>query len=68
MEKFVIGVNSMMCEMCAKHVKGALEKLGYSNVEVSLPKKEASFEGNSFEEAKIKAAIEEAGYQYTGRK
>lgn len=68
MEKFVIGVDGMMCEMCAKHVKGALEKLGYSNVLVSLPKKEASFEGNSFEEAKIKAAIEETGYQYTGRK
>ncbi len=68
MEKFVIGVDGMMCEMCAKHVKDALQKAGFCNVEVSLSKKEARFEAISFDEAKAKTAIEEAGYQYTGRK
>lgn len=68
MEKVVIGVEGMMCQMCAKHVKEALEKEGYSNVDVSLSQKEASFETASFDEEKAEKAIENAGYQYRGRK
>ena len=68
MEKIVIGVEGMMCEMCVKHVKEALQKEGYSNVDVSLSKKEATFETTAFDEEKIKKVIENAGYQYQGRK
>ena len=68
MGKIVIGVEGMMCQMCVKHVKEALEKEGYSNVDVSLSQKEASFETASFDEEKAKKAIENAGYQYRGRK
>lgn len=63
-----IAIDGMMCEMCAKHVKEALEREGVKNVTVNLKDKEASFEAPSFEETKIEKAIAKAGYIYKGRK
>jgi len=57
-----IHVEGMMCEMCVKHVKKALEGLGYQKVEVSLSEKTATFQTGTYDEAKTKEAIEEAGY------
>lgn len=68
MANYVIRIDGMMCEMCAKHVRDALQKEGLENVVVDLENKEASFDASSFEEAKIEKAIEKAGYSYKGRK
>ena len=63
-----IAVNGMMCGHCEAHVKKALE--GIEGIETAV----ASHEENSVtitttkavEEAQIKAAVEEAGYEYAG--
>ncbi|PJI08423.1 MULTISPECIES: heavy-metal-associated domain-containing protein [Clostridium] len=59
-----ISVEGMSCEHCAAHVKEALEGIGANNVKVNLKKKSALI-SNDVEDEKIKAAIEDAGYEAT---
>lgn len=66
MTTYRIAIDGMMCEMCAKHVREALQIEGLRNVVVDLKNKEASFDAPSFEEAKIEKAIAKAGYTYKG--
>lgn len=65
MSKVTMHIEGMMCPMCVKHVKEALESLGYQNVLVDLDKKEASFETDGFEAENAKKKIEDAGYKVT---
>ena len=67
MNKVVLHVDGMMCQMCVKHVREALEAIpGASNVQVDLDAKEASVElpeGTSPQVAK--EAVDKAGYSAT---
>lgn len=62
--KTTIKVEGMMCQMCATHVKKALENIGATNVEVNLEKKEATFEIAKFDKEQVKTAIADTGYVY----
>ena len=55
-----VKIEGMMCQMCVKHVKKALEALD-PNVEVSLENKCATL-ADTVDDAAIKAAVTEAGY------
>ena len=59
-----VKIEGMMCQMCVKHVKNALSKLD-PNVEVSLENKCATI-ADSVDDAAIKAAVTEAGYEVVG--
>jgi Cu2+-exporting ATPase/Cu+-exporting ATPase len=64
MEK-VLNVEGMMCKMCVKHVKEALEKVdGVTNVDVSLEEKTAkvSMSKDIASEILTKAVVD-AGYE-----
>ncbi|MCR3760509.1 heavy-metal-associated domain-containing protein [Clostridium felsineum] len=55
-------IEGMSCEHCVAHVKEALEEIGGENINVNLKKKLALI-SNDIEDKKIKAAIENAGYE-----
>ena len=59
-------IEGMSCAHCVNHVKGALDELGATNIEVSLEKNMATAEVGSKSDENIKAAIEEAGYDVIG--
>jgi len=65
-----INVNGMMCGHCEAHVKKALEAL--EGIESAMPSHEENTvvitTSKDVEEALIKAAIEDAGYEYAGMK
>ena len=67
MEK-TIEINGMMCQHCEMHVKKALEALdGVESASASHEQKKAIVilkDGASVDEGKVKAAIEEAGYEF----
>ena len=65
--KKTIKITGMTCEHCVKRVKTALAELeGVENVEVSLAANQATVEVSpEFQDEKITAAIEEAGYTST---
>jgi copper chaperone CopZ len=64
--KKVLRVEGMSCQHCVKHVKEALESVrGVSKAEVALEKKEAVVEGMSLDDAALKSAVAEAGYNVT---
>ncbi len=65
-----INIEGMSCGHCVKHVKGALAELPeVVNIEVNLEGKYAIVELNAqVADAKLKEAIEEAGYDVTGIK
>ena len=67
MNKVVLHVEGMMCQMCVKHVREALEAIpGAKNVEVDLDAKQASVElpeGTSPQTAAD--AVVKAGYEAT---
>ncbi|MBQ9206458.1 MAG: heavy metal translocating P-type ATPase [Treponema sp.] len=69
MEK-TISINGMMCEHCENHVKKALEALdGVESATASHEEKKAVVTlkaGATLDEAKVKAAVEEAGYEFVG--
>ena len=71
MEK-TISINGMMCEHCENHVKKALEALdGVENAVASHEEKKAVVtlkDGATLDEAKVKATVEEAGYEFVGIK
>ncbi|SKB48789.1 Cu2+-exporting ATPase [Lachnospiraceae bacterium] len=63
-----IKVNGMMCEHCEAHVKKALEALdGIESAAASHEENMVSItKSGDVDEAAIKAAVEEAGYEYAG--
>ncbi len=65
--KIVLGVEGMMCNMCEKHVKEALEEnFKAEKVEASHEKSSVVFEAaEAPTEAAIKDVIEEEGYKLT---
>ena len=69
MEK-TIKIKGMMCSHCEMHVKKALEALeGVESAIASHEKGSAVVtlkEGASLDEAKVKSAVEEAGYEFVG--
>ncbi len=66
--KMKISVKGMMCEHCEMHVKKALEAIdGITGATASHEKAEVTIESSkTIEESQIKAAVEEAGYEYNG--
>ncbi len=65
MEKITVEVEGMMCEMCAKHVKEALEGAGYKEVSVDLANKKVSFLASPFDLKAAKEVVAKAGYTLT---
>ena len=69
MEK-TIEIKGMMCSHCEMHVQKALEALeGVESARASHEKGSAVVtlkEGVSLDEAKVKSAVEEAGYEFVG--
>jgi copper chaperone len=59
-------VEGMTCGGCADSVTRALQRLGVK-VEVSLERKEATVKGDDVDDAKVKEAVEAAGYDFGGR-
>ena len=64
-----IKVGGMMCQHCVMHVANGLKAVkGVKKVSVDLAKGEAVIESKEpLDEATLKGAIEEAGYEYLGR-
>jgi copper chaperone len=66
METAVIGIGGMTCGGCVRSVANALKALpGVASAEVSLEKAEAkvAFDGALADQAILRKAIEEAGYE-----
>lgn len=65
MEKEILNVNGMSCSHCEKTVKNALTDIGVSEVLVDLAAKTVtvSYDSNKLSLDKIKAEIEEVGYE-----
>jgi copper chaperone CopZ len=62
--KKLLSVEGMTCNHCVMHVKNALlEVAGVESAEVDLGKKSAVVSGASFDDAALKAAVAEAGYE-----
>ena len=63
-----IKVNGMMCAHCEMHVKKALEAIDGITSATALHEQSLVTIENSkpVEESVIKAAVEEAGYEYAG--
>ncbi|MDX1765780.1 MAG: heavy-metal-associated domain-containing protein [Candidatus Saccharimonadales bacterium] len=64
MQDTTIKVVNIKCGGCDQRIKDALNKLGLSDVEVSVEKQEISFKGDKVEEAKNKLA--KMGYPEAG--
>lgn len=62
-----IYIEGMTCGHCKNHVETALKEVGgIKSVAVSLEEKFATVElAHAVEDAKLKAAVEEAGYKAT---
>jgi len=59
-----LSIEGMSCANCAKHVTSALSAVpGVESVNVDLATKSAVVEGDALEDAPLKAAVEEAGYE-----
>ena len=63
--KKILEINGMTCAHCAARVKKELEKIeGVESVEVNVEEKKAVVSLNTaISEVKLKAAVEEAGYE-----
>jgi len=61
--KKILTVEGMSCGHCVMHVKSALQDVpGVTAVEVDLLKKSATVEGPALDDAKLNAAVVDAGY------
>jgi copper chaperone len=59
-----LSIEGMSCGHCVNHVKNALTELsGVGGVEVDLAKKSAVVSGDALDDAAMKAAVAEAGYE-----
>lgn len=64
--KKVLTIEGMSCGHCSMRVKKALSALpGTASVEVDLDGKKATVEGGALDDAALKAAVEDAGYDVT---
>lgn len=62
--KKTLSVEGMSCNHCVAHVKDALSEVaGVESAEVDLEKKSAVVTGASLDDAALKAAVAEAGYE-----
>ncbi len=60
----ILSVEGMSCGHCVAHVKEALESVdGVTKAEVDLASKRAVVEGPSLDDAAMRAAVAEAGYE-----
>lgn len=67
MDSVTLGVEGMSCGGCVVSVEKALGAVpGVSRVRVSLEKKEAVVEGERLDPARLRAAVEDAGYDVRG--
>jgi copper chaperone len=64
--KKVLSVEGMSCAHCVAHVKEALESVaGVTEADVDLGKTQAVVEGSAFDDAAMRSAVAEAGYEIT---
>ncbi len=62
--KKTLSIEGMSCNHCAAHVKEALTGVsGVESADVSLEKKSAVVTGGGFDDAALKAAVAEVGYE-----
>jgi copper chaperone CopZ len=62
--KKTLSIEGMSCDHCVHHVTNALtEVAGVESADVSLAKKTAIVVGLSLDDAVLKAAVAEAGYE-----
>jgi copper chaperone len=62
--KKTLTVEGMSCNHCVNHVKNALADVaGVESAEVDLAKKSAVVVGAALDDAELKAAVAEAGYE-----
>ncbi|MGA2547992.1 MAG: heavy-metal-associated domain-containing protein [Rectinemataceae bacterium] len=60
----ILSIEGMSCNHCVMHVKNALvEVSGVESVEVDLAKKSAVVVGGALDDAALKTAVAEAGYE-----
>lgn len=58
-----LNIEGMSCNHCVMHVKNALMEVeGVKNVDVNLNAKYALVEGENLNDEKMKAEVEDAGY------
>ncbi|KRQ86322.1 Copper chaperone CopZ [Caloramator mitchellensis] len=57
-----LNIEGMTCNHCVMHVKNALLEAGVDVLEVNLNGKYALVEGENLDDAKMKEAVEDAGY------
>ncbi len=63
-ETVLYNVPGMTCDHCVNAVKAALSSLdGVARVEVDLATKAVRVSGDGFDDAALRAAIEDAGYE-----
>lgn len=63
MDKVTLGVDGMSCGGCVSSVEKALERVpGVKHVRVSLKEATAEVEGEGLDTARLRAAVEDAGY------
>jgi copper chaperone CopZ len=63
----ILSIEGMTCNHCVMHVKNALTEVkGVASVAVDLAKKNAVVEGGELDDAAMKAAVAEAGYEVVG--
>ena len=62
--KKTLSVEGMTCNHCVMHVRNALQEVaGVSSASVDLATKKAVVEGEGLDDAAMKAAVAEAGYE-----
>jgi copper chaperone CopZ len=62
--KKTLSIEGMSCGHCVNHVKNALtEVAGVESAEVDLGAKRAVVSGGALDDAALKAAVAEAGYE-----
>ncbi len=64
--KKVVSIEGMSCMHCVMRVKKAIGELaGVASVDVDLAGKKATVEGDALDDAALKAAVEDVGYDVT---
>jgi len=65
--KKTLSIEGMSCDHCVHHVKNALAEVpGVEGAEVNLGTKSAVVTGASLDDAALRAAVAEAGYEVVG--
>ena len=60
-------VDGMTCSGCVASVTKALERIGLEVEAVSLEQHQARVKGAVVDDARVKAALEQAGFDYGGK-